>query len=91
MKIKLSTKINVSADKVWKILAHDFDNAQEWMAFIPASKRIFANSEYLSCFLNCYKVFARTHSYPKLLAVTPSGLDIGVDFPSIEAIVYPGY
>jgi hypothetical protein len=29
--------INASADKVWKIFAHDFDDAHVWMASIPNS------------------------------------------------------
>ena len=37
MKITINTEINASADKVWKILAHDFENAHEWMASVPSS------------------------------------------------------
>jgi hypothetical protein len=37
MKVTLNKTIDASADKVWKILAHDFDDAHVWMASIPNS------------------------------------------------------
>ena len=29
--------VNASRDKVWKVFAHDFDSAHEWMASVPNS------------------------------------------------------
>jgi hypothetical protein len=37
MKIVRKFIIDASAGKVWKIFAHDFDNAYKWMASIPKS------------------------------------------------------
>lgn len=37
MKLKHHITINESAEKVWKILALDFDTASEWMASVPTS------------------------------------------------------
>jgi hypothetical protein len=37
MKFKKITKIDASADEVWAIFAHGFDNAHEWMASVPNS------------------------------------------------------
>jgi carbon monoxide dehydrogenase subunit G len=37
MKITKQVEINAPAHKVWKVFAHDFDRASEWMAAIPNS------------------------------------------------------
>lgn len=37
MKINKYITIESSADKVWKVFAHDFDNAREWMSSVPSS------------------------------------------------------
>ena len=37
MKITKHVTIEASADKVWKVFAHDFDQASEWMASVPKS------------------------------------------------------
>jgi len=37
MKIRKQIQLNCSADKAWKVLAHDFENAGEWMAAVPKS------------------------------------------------------
>jgi len=37
MKFKKTTKIDASAEEVWAIFAHGFDNAHEWMASVPKS------------------------------------------------------
>jgi hypothetical protein len=37
MKFTKRTTINASADKVWTVFAHDFDNAHKWMASVPHS------------------------------------------------------
>ena len=37
MKITKHVTIEASADKVWKVFAHDFDTASEWMASVPKS------------------------------------------------------
>ena len=37
--VKFTKKMNVSAsrDKIWKVFAHDFNNAYNWMASVPKS------------------------------------------------------
>lgn len=37
MKTTKIISINASADRVWDVFAHDFDNAYKWMASIPKS------------------------------------------------------
>ncbi len=37
MKITKHVTIEASAEKVWKVFAHDFDQASEWMASVPNS------------------------------------------------------
>jgi carbon monoxide dehydrogenase subunit G len=37
MKFTKQADVNASADKVWKVFAHDFDNAHVWMASVPHS------------------------------------------------------
>lgn len=37
MKFTLDTALNVPAEKVWTVFAHDFDNAHKWMASVPHS------------------------------------------------------
>lgn len=37
MKITKIISIEASADKVWQIFAHDFNNASEWMSSVPHS------------------------------------------------------
>lgn len=37
MKITKEMTINAPVDKVWKVWAHDFDNAHQWMASVPNS------------------------------------------------------
>lgn len=44
MKIKQTISINKSADDVWKIVAHDFDQAHRWMGPVPHSYEL-GNSE----------------------------------------------
>lgn len=40
MKITKKININKPIDEVWKVLAHDFDKAYEWMASIPYSQEM---------------------------------------------------
>ncbi len=37
MQFTIRAHINASADKVWAVFAHDFDNAHKWMASVPHS------------------------------------------------------
>ena len=37
MRITKNIKIDASADKVWKVFAHDFDRASEWMSSVPTT------------------------------------------------------
>jgi hypothetical protein len=37
MQFTTRTLIDASADKVWTVFAHDFDNAHKWMASVPHS------------------------------------------------------
>jgi hypothetical protein len=37
VKIIKKIEINASADKVWKVFAHDFDRASQWMSSVPNS------------------------------------------------------
>ena len=37
LSIKKQLKINAPAEKVWKVFAHDFDNAHIWMASVANS------------------------------------------------------
>jgi hypothetical protein len=37
MKITKQLDVDAPADKVWKVFAHDFDRASEWMASVPHS------------------------------------------------------
>jgi carbon monoxide dehydrogenase subunit G len=40
MKLNRKTTVNRDAQKVWKVLAHDFDKAGEWMSAVPKSHKI---------------------------------------------------
>lgn len=40
MKISRQIRINKPAAAVWKILAHDFDKADQWMSLVPKSHAI---------------------------------------------------
>ena len=37
MRFVNKAKVNASADKIWKVFAHDFDDAYKWMASVPHS------------------------------------------------------
>jgi hypothetical protein len=37
MRIMKQIEISASADKVWKVFAHDFDRASQWMSSVPNS------------------------------------------------------
>lgn len=43
MKIEHKTEVNAGVEKVWKVVATDFDKASEWMALVPASHKIGEN------------------------------------------------
>jgi hypothetical protein len=49
MKIKKSIIINKSADHVWKVFAHDFNNAGKWMSAVPHSYEEQIGQQFESC------------------------------------------
>jgi hypothetical protein len=62
MRFVKQATVNASADQVWSIFAHDFDNAYKWMASIPHSYAQ-ANGE----------LFVGAESAGRVCELSPSG------------------
>lgn len=62
MRLTTTTAIGASADDVWRVFAHRFDRADEWMASVPRS---YANDSGAS--------FEGAHSTGRICELQPDG------------------